>query len=77
MRRQKIPRDPPRPAQARLGHGGKQVMLDVIVEATEHEVLEAGRAEVAGGQDLVVQDRDVLAGLDDSGADMVDQEDGA
>src|SRR3984957_19044129 len=42
--------------QAGPGHGGEQVVLDLVVEATEGEVVEPVTADVPGGDDLAAEE---------------------
>ena len=48
------------PAQAGPGHGREQMMLDLVIQATQGHVGEPAAADVAGGQYLAAQEVDLL-----------------
>ena len=59
-------------ARRRLGRGaGKQVMLDLVVEASEREVRWPAAADVAGHQHLTPEKVDLLVVRDDGHASVV------
>ena len=47
-------------AQVGPGHRGGQVVLDLVVEATEEGVTEPAAAAVAGGQDLATEEVELV-----------------
>src|SRR5216683_1680240 len=61
-------------AQVRAGHGGEQVVLDLVVQAAEGEVGQQPAADVAGGEDLAAQEVTPAVRVEDEHALVVGSE---
>jgi hypothetical protein len=59
------------PAQVGPGHGGKQVVLDLVVQAAQGQVGQLAAADVAGGQHLAAQEVTVAGRAQDGHALVV------
>ncbi len=65
------------PAQVGPGHGGKQMVLDLVVQAAQGEVRQPPAAHVAGGEHLAAQEVGPVVGVQNEHALVVGGEGGA